>query len=489
MIAILRAQYLRWIAIPAIVSCLATLVQADVKLPKIFGDSMVLQQGKPLPVWGLAGPGEEVSVKIAGKEARGTADDKGKWLVTLPALEVSDKPLEMTVSGKNTLTFKDILVGEVWVCSGQSNMEWPLMGALNPQEEIKAADYPLIRLITVPKLRGGNEPRADFEGKWVLCKPETVAGFSAVAYFFGRDLSRDRKVPVGLIHTSWGGTPAEYWVPPATFVDHPELKKTSDHPVAVNVMKDASTLYNGMLAPLVPYAIAGAVWYQGEANVPMSKEYRQLFPGMIEGWRKAWNQGDFPFLFVQIAPWNYAAIKTWPRIGAPLVREAQLHALSLKNTAMVVSMDIGNVNDIHPKNKQEVGRRLALAARAVAYAEKLVYSGPLYKSMQVDGNKVVVHFDHAGSGLAFKGDKLVAFQIAGADKQFVDAEAKIEGDTVIVQSDKVSTPVAVRYAFEDVALPNLQNKEGLPASPFRTDDFEIDTSVAAPVAPPAAPKP
>jgi sialate O-acetylesterase len=446
-------------------------VRADVRLPKLIGDNLVLQQGKPLPIWGWADPGEKVSVTFAGKTEVATADEKGKWMVKLPAQSANSQPRELSVAGKNTIVLKNVLVGEVWIGSGQSNMEWSVAASANPQEEIQNGTYPEIRLFTVPKKRAGAEPQEDVVGQWSECTPDTVKGFSAVLYFFGRDLHKQLKVPVGLIHTSWGGTPAEHWMPNSAFAADASLKQTSDHPHAQNVMKEPGTLYNGMVAPLVPYAIQGVIWYQGESNVPMAKEYRKLFPAMIQGWRKEWNQGDFPFLYVQIAPWVYSNIPTWPRSGCPLVREAQLKTLSLPKTGMAVTMDIGDVNDIHPKNKQEVGRRLAHCARAQAYGEDLVYSGPLFKSMKVDGSKIVLSFDHLGGGLAQQGDKLRTFQIAGKDQQFVDATAEIVGETVVVHSPQVAEPVAVRYAWQDDALPNLMNRAGLPASPFRTDNF------------------
>lgn len=447
---------------------------ADVKVPKIFGDNMVLQQGKPVPVWGWADAGEKVVVTFAGKTAEATPDDKGKWTVKLPELAASAEPQVLTVMGKNTLTFKNVLVGEVWVCSGQSNMEWSVRASLNAEAEIKGAAFPQIRLITVPKPNVGkdkNEPQTDFVGSWTECKPETIPNFSAVAYFFGKNIYELKKVPVGLINTSFGGTPAEYWTPTSAFTADPMLKTMSDHAHSKNVMQQASVLYNHQINPLVPYAIAGALWYQGESNVPMGKQYAKLFPGMIQGWRKEWGQGDFPFLYVQIAPWVYDRIATWPRTGAPLVREGQLKTLTaIPNVGMVVTMDIGDVNDIHPRNKQEVGRRLSLAARALAYGEKeLVYSGPLYKSAKVEGNKITVTFDNA-KGLKMTGDKLLTFQIAGADKKFVDAAATIAGEQVVVTSDKVAEPKFVRYAFTDDAVPNLFNADGLPASPFRTDE-------------------
>lgn len=444
---------------------------ADVTMPKIFGDQMVLQRGKLLPVWGWAEPGEQVSVSLGGNSAVATTGADGRWTVTMPKLSASIAPLDITIHGANEIIIRNVLVGEVWICSGQSNMEWPLTRAANPDKEIAAADHPRIRLFTVKRNRVGAEtPAKDVVGQWSVCSKTSVPGFSAVAYFFGRHLQKHLDVPVGLINTSWGGTPAEHWMPKAAFDGDPSLKETSDHPHAQNVMKSPSGLYNGMVAPLVPMAFRGVIWYQGESNVPMSRHYLKLFSAMITGWRQAWDQGDFPFLFVQIAPWDYSGIKTWPREGAPRVREAQLKTLALPNTGMVVTTDIGNVKNIHPINKQEVGRRLGLAARAIAHGEKIIYSGPLYKSIRIDGGKAVISFTHFGGGLRVKGRELTHFQIAGEDKQFVDATAKIEGNTVIVHSDKVSNPTAVRFGFSDIAEPNLFNEEGLPASPFRTDE-------------------
>ncbi len=446
----------------------ASFAHADVKVSHLFGDNMVFQQGKPLPVWGTAAPGEAVTVTLAGKTATATADDKGNWLVKLPEMPANADGQALSIAGKNTLTFKNVLVGEVWVCSGQSNMEWPVTAALKPAEEISAAKFPQIRLITVPKAKGGDVAKTDFEGQWAECTPDTVKGFSAVAYFFGREIHQTQKVPVGLIHCSWGGQPAEFFTPPSAFAADPSLKESGDHQHAKNVMKEPSTLWNGMIAPLVPFAIQGAIWYQGESNVPMAKHYHKLFSAMIQGWRKEWNQGEFPFLFVQIAPWDYSRIPGWPREGCPLVREAQTKTLALPKTGMTVTMDIGDVNDIHPKNKQEVSHRLALSARKIAYGEAVNDSGPTLKSAEVKDKTIVVAFDNA-KGLMMKGDKLAAFQIAGADKKFVDATATLEGETVIVTAEGVAEPKFVRFAFLDTSLPNLFNGDGLPAGPFRTD--------------------
>lgn len=452
--------------------CLApSTARSDVTLPSIFGDNMVLQRDREIPVWGKAEPGEKVTVRLGQRQASGTADDNGKWMVRLPAVAAGG-PHELTVQAGNTLTLENVLVGEVWVCSGQSNMEWPMTRVDNTEQEIEAADHPRLRLFSV-KRTTSETPLDDVEASWRTCTPETVHDFSAVAYFFGRGLHEKLDVPVGLVKTAWGGTPAEYWTPPAMFEADPTLTITAEHPHAKNVMEKRGSLYNGMIAPLVPFAIRGAIWYQGESNVPMGEHYHKLFSSMITGWRRAWNQGDFPFLFVQIAPWDYSKIEGWPPEGCPLVREAQAKTLELKNTAMVVTMDIGNVEDIHPTNKQDVGARLALAARAIAYGEDVVYSGPILQFEEIAGNKVICHFDHADGGLVSRGGPPSTFQIAGEDRRFVDATATIAGDTVVVQSEKVSSPVAVRFAWKDTALPNLFNKQGLPASPFRTDTWPV----------------
>lgn len=443
--------------------------QADVTLPKVFTDHMVLQRDKLLPIWGWAEPGEQVAVTVGGNSAAATADDEGRWKVTMPKMSSAAEPLDITIRGNNELIVRDVLVGEVWICSGQSNMEWSLTRALNPEQEIAAADHPRLRLFTVKKTRA-DSPASDVVGEWSVCTPESAAGFSAVAYFFGRHLQQHLDVPIGLINTSWGGTPAEYWTPKTVFDNDPAMLEPVDHPYAQKVLTTPSILYNGMIAPLIPFACRGVIWYQGESNVSMASQYHRLFTSMITSWREAWGQGDFPFLFVQIAPWDYSGIASWPRSGVPRIREAQLQTLTLPKTGMVVTTDIGNLKDIHPKNKQEVGRRLGLSARAIAYGEKLEHSGPLFKSVRFEGDRAIVSFTHVGGGLRVKGQELTEFQIAGEDKNFVPATAEIDGRTVVVHSDEVANPTAVRFGFSDVALPNLFNESGLPASPFRTDE-------------------
>jgi sialate O-acetylesterase len=488
-------------------------VFADIKLPAIIGDNMVLQQGEKVAIWGWADPGEEVMVGVSWHSMKWavTANKDGKWSFKMTSPKVGG-PYEMTLTGKNSITIKNILVGEVWVASGQSNMQWTVSNSANAEQEIAEANYPKIRLFYVTR-KVADEPQSDCEGSWVECSPETVPDFSAVAYFFGRELYKQLDVPVGLIHTSWGGTPAEAWTRREVLKAMPEcapiLKRYADavanYPNAkeeyeqkLAEWKEAAAkakadginpprrpgepfgpghphspagLYNAMIAPLIPYGIAGAIWYQGESNAGRAYQYRTLFPAMIKNWRKDWGLGQFPFLFVQLA--NFMKTKPEPGDSAwAELREAQSMTLALPNTGMAVIIDIGEADNIHPKNKQDVGKRLALWALANTYDKKLVYSGPIYKSMKVDGNSIVLSFDHVGGGLIAKGgDELKGFAIAGADKKFVWADAKIEGDTVVVSSNEVSEPVTVRYAWADNPVCNLYNIEELPASPFRTDDW------------------
>ncbi len=443
-------------------------LQAAVKLAGVFGDNMVLQRDMPVPVWGWADKVEEVTVSIADQTHTAKAGEDGRWKVTLDKLKVGE-PLEMTVKGSSgeETKFSNILVGEVWVCSGQSNMEMGIGACNRANEEIAAADYPNLRLFTVPKTKAA-EPAAELKSKWLPCTPKSVSadgwgGFSAAAYFFGRQLHKELGVPIGLIHTSWGGTPAEFWTSRKALEDDPALK-----PLAQG---ESSCLYNGMIAPLIPFAIRGAIWYQGESNVSRAYQYRTLFPAMIRDWRTAWGQGDFPFGFVQIAPFRYD--NTDPACWAELCEAQTMTLRSVPNTGMAVTVDIGDIKDIHPKNKQEVGRRLALWALAKVYGKDIVYSGPLYKSMAVEGDKIRLQFDHVGGGLVSRdGKPLSDFTIAGADRKFVPATAEIDGDSVVVSNPAVAAPVAVRFAWRDTAEPNLSNKAGLPTGPFRTDSWK-----------------
>ena len=450
-------------------ACWTSIGLSAVKLPAVISDNMVLQRGMPVPIWGWADKGEEVTVAIAGQTKTAKAGDDGRWKVVLDKLEVG-QPLEMTVKGSsgNAITLKNILVGEVWVCSGQSNMEMGIGMCDKAKEEIAAANYPEIRLLMAPNVKAA-QPANDTTAKWAPCTPQSVAadgwgGFSALAYYFGRQLHKELKVPIGLIDTTWGGTPAEFWTSRKALESNPSLK-----PLAQG---EASCLYNGMIAPLIPYAIRGAIWYQGESNAGQAYLYRTLFPAMIANWRADWGQGDFPFGFVQLAPFRYGGQN--PANWAELCEAQRLTLDASPNSGMAVTTDIGNVKDIHPTNKQEVGRRLALWALAKTYGKSdLVYSGPIYKSMAAEGNKIRLQFDHLGGGLKTSdGKPLVEFTIAGADQKFVPAVAEIDNNSVVVHADTVAQPVAVRYAWRDDTQPNLANKEGLPASPFRTDAWK-----------------
>jgi len=526
-------------------SCIAMsgFLRADVNPSPLFSDGAVLQQGVPLPVWGQAGAGEKVTVRFRGAEASATADRTGKWKVQLPAQEAGG-PFEMTLSGSNTLTIGNILVGEVWVCAGQSNMAFSLNGADNAAAEIPTANYPKLRLFGVGA-KGHALPQTTLPGgKWVECSPQTVGGFTAVGYYFGRDLLKARAVPVGLISATWCGTVAESWTSLDGLKKHKELqgyvdvaqKLADNYPRAQYLLPgrfaqywaeftkwdnstgkayrkayeewetatkaakaegkrppmapppprnlpplpppspDAdeqrfipSVIFNGKIAPITQYPIRGVIWYQAEGNsvkdhepsTEKAMEYRTLFPCLIADWRDKWGIGDFPFLFVQLP----AFVKFCPEI-----REAQLLTLGKSpNTAMAVTADLGEPGNLHPTNKEPVGVRLALAARAVAYGEKIAYSGPLFKSLKTDGSRAILSFEHTGGGLVAKGGELKGFTIAGTDGKFVPAKAEIVGETVVVTSPEINTPAAVRYGWSNVPDVNLFNKEGLPASPFRTD--------------------
>ncbi len=481
-------------------------VHADVRLAALFSDNMVVQQKLPVPVWGWAAPGEVVTVTLGGSKATATTDGQGKWMVRLDPLPAGG-PLELSVAGNNALTIKNVVVGEVYVASGQSNMEWPVANVRDAAREIAAADHPNIRMFTVVKSIACS-PQVDCRGHWDVCSPGTAGGFSAVGYFFALNLQKALNVPVGIIHTSWGGTPVQSWTDLQSLLDEPALKPMAtaaegqfaayskqladavrgwlpayDAAVAAGQQPPwapplpsnqpgpwtSTVLYNGMIAPLVPYAIAGAIWYQGESNAGNAALYRTQFPAMIKGWRRVWGQGDFPFFWVQLA--NYMQARPEPsESGWAELREAQTMTLALPNTGMATIIDLGEANDIHPRNKQDVGARLALVAEKVAYGRDVVYSGPMYAGMKVEGNKAVISFTHVDGGLEAKGgEPLKGFALCGEDKKYVWADAAIVGETVVVSSPQVPQPVAVRYAWADNPVCNLYNKAGLPAVPFRTD--------------------
>jgi sialate O-acetylesterase len=448
---------LRSIAFTALILASSTLpkAQADVALPKVIGSHMVLQRDRPLPIWGWADPGEAVTVKLDEATASAKADEKGDWKVVLPAVKADGKAHSMTVSGKNKIELEDILIGEVWIGSGQSNMEMGITACDKAKEEVPAANYPKIRLLLVPKVQTG-QPAKDVKADWVECSPKTVAtggwgGFSAALFYFGQRLHKELDVPIGLIDSAWGGSPIEPWT--------------------VSGEKGGG-MYNGMIAPVKPFAIRGAIWYQGESNMGNGLKYADKMKALIEGWRKVWGC-DFPFYFVQLAPFGGYGPGSLPSLW-----EAQVASLKIPGTGMAVTTDIvHNVGDIHPRNKFDVGNRLALWALAKDYGKKdLVYSGPLYKSLKVDGNKIRLSFAHVGGGLKSRdGKPLSEFEVAGEDGKFVPAEAAIDGDTVLVQAKEVTSPTQTRFGWQNKANPNLVNKEGLPASPFQTSNWQGGT--------------
>jgi sialate O-acetylesterase len=438
---------------------------------------MVLQSEMKLPVWGTAEPGETVTVEFAGQKKQATATSGGRWRLDLEPVTASATPATFSISGTSTahsIRFQDVLVGEVWLCSGEANMERTLglragqKPITNWKQEVAGATHPTLRQLTVkPRAAASPQPAAD--ATWTVCSPDTVATFTAVGYFFARDLQQKIRVPIGIINASCGETPAEAWTSAKGLSAFPEFHETlaaqaaiSGHSVTLAPDKSApASLYNGMIAPLLPYAIRGVAFYQGESNAERPEQYRQLFPALIADWRQHWNQGDFPFLFVQVAP-NLQS--------NPKLREAQLLTWQrTKNTAMIVTLDCGDVEDIHPPRKQPVGARLALAARALAYHEPVEYSGPVYESMTVDEDQAVLHFSHLAGGLAANNFSLMGFTMAGPDGIFHAAHGEIEGDTVVVSIPDVQKPDAVRYAWEKAPDGNLVNDTGLPASPFRTD--------------------
>jgi len=470
-------------------ACAVVPLRADVRPASIFGDSMVLQRDMPVPVWGRAEPGEEVSVSIGGQTKESTADKDGRWRVQLDALEADEDGQTLTISGKNKIEFKDVLVGEVWICSGQSNMEWPLARTLDAEQEIDAAEHEQIRLFNVPGHTTSPVPKDTCPGSWQVCRPKTASGFSAVGYFFGRRLHAELKVPIGLVGSNWGGTRIEPWTSPAGFASVPELKSIADQVAAYDAQTkinrgSPSAIYNAMIHPLAPFAMRGAIWYQGESNGGEGESYYHKTRALVHGWRDLFNP-ELAFYWVQLANFRKPSDDPAGGDGWARIREAQRKALGIEHTGMAVTIDIGEANDIHPRNKQDVGDRLARWALYQTYDKKdVVPSGPLYKSHKVEDGAIRVSFDHVGSGLMVghkeglspakevKDGKLSRFAIAGADKQWHWAEATIDGREVVVKSPEVPQPVAVRYAYTmNPEGANLYNKEGLPASPFRTDDW------------------
>ncbi|WP_201980035.1 sialate O-acetylesterase [Hymenobacter rubidus] len=489
---------------------LPTLGRADVTVPALLTDNMVLQQKTTVALWGWAIPGEAVTVTAGWQKAvaKTTADAQGNWLVRVPTVKAGG-PYSIAIAGKNKLQINNVMLGEVWLCSGQSNMNFPIAkgegwrtGLKNAAEVIAKANHPTIRLFTVAQ-KVADSPQRDVSGSWAVCSPETVGTFSAVAYFFGLEIQQNLNVPVGLIHSSWGGTPAESWTRKDVLENNPLLRpiltryntglaqrpayetalaawkqekadnpqstrpKPTD-PLSAGSNKSPYKLYNGMIRGLEPYTLRGVIWYQGESNAERAYQYRTLFPALIASWRQDWQQPSLPFYFVQIAPHKSQNAE---------IREAQLLTLrTVPHTGMVVTTDVGDSLDIHPRDKLTVGHRLALWALAKDYGQKsLPYSGPLYKAMTVKTGEARLTFDYADGLTAPGGGALREFTIAGPDSVFVPAQARIEGRTVVVSSPRVAQPVAVRFGWSKSPMPNLFNGAGLPASPFRTDAWRTPT--------------
>ncbi len=505
---------------------------AEVTVPAIFSNSMVLQRDQKVPLWGWADEGEKVTVEFAGQKAVTTAKD-GKWSVTLNALRANSKGAKLTVQGKNRIELEDVLVGEVWFCSGQSNMAFTVNASKDAQTEIATANNGRIRHFKVANVTG-EKSLAEVKtiGGWKAASKDTVGSFTAVGYYFGREIEKALDVPIGLIGCNWGGTRIEPWIPPVGFQSVPALKEEfadkldtfprmapvmqripvpvldkdgkpvigkdgkpttrqvpeldkDGKPVLMASQGSPTAIYNAMVHPIIPYAIRGVLWYQGEANNGEGMIYFEKMKALIGGWRSSWQQGDFPFYFVQLAPFQYKRPESLPALW-----EAQTATLSVPNTGMAVTTDVGMVSDIHPKDKQTVGHRLALWALAKTYQKPAgPHASPLFDKLKIEGTKARVSFKNADGGLkARDGRALTWFTIAGEDKKFVEARAEISGDSVIVSAPGVEKPVAVRFGWNETAEPNLANGAGLPASPFRTDPWTDATMPTVTVAPDATKK-
>ena len=506
----LRCGIATGLLIAAVTQCTASLAPAAVTLAAPFGDGMVLQRDRPVPVWGWTDPRQTVTVEVAGRTQSVQADANGRWRVTLPAIDAGG-PYELTVRGPEEIRIRDVLVGEVWVCSGQSNMDMTLSAVENAAQEVAAAKYPRLRTLRMP-VRGSGllQERLDQRPAWQACAPQTAGGFSAVAYFFGRELHQKLDVPIGLIVVATGATPIELWVPREGLALNPELAEWSEaarqvdaqyrqesagyrralaaweavgkaagqtapvEPVHPYLAKDndrrgLGTFFNGAVGPVVGYGIRGTIWYQGESNRgDSSQAYFAFHKALIRGWRQVWNQGEFPFYYVQIS-----ALDSWrPNWQIPEIWEGQTMVLQLPHTGMAVIHDLcKDLKNIHPTSKAGVGQRLALWALAKTYGRQdLPYSGPIYKSHEIEGRRVRIRFDYAFGGLRSRdGKPLDWFTLAGPDGEFVPAQAQVDGDSVVVWSEQVEQPKAVRFAWDETAQPNLVNGAGLPAGPFRTN--------------------
>jgi sialate O-acetylesterase len=506
---------LRYLFVILLVGFCTAGVRANVALPDVISDGMVLQQNQKAPIWGKADPGESVTVRFAGQSKSTTAGSDGEWLIKLDPMKANAAPAIMTISGRNTIDLKNILIGEVWLVAGQSNMQRLLSETGNGEAAIAAADHPLIRLFNVSRQVAFKHAPPPL-GRWQASSPQSVKDFSAAGYYFGVELEKELHVPIGLINASYGGSQAEAWTPVEYLVNSPDLRATVERtkiwdeerarvrleydeaikkwradadkatvagarpspspavPDALREYRIAASIYDGMIAPLIPFYIRGAIWYQGESNEARAQQYEILLPTMIKAWRERWAEGEFPFGIVQLP--NYRDPKPEPADEAwSHIREAQRRtAVATVNTGLIVTIDIGEARDIHPKNKLDVGKRMARWALVDAYGRKMTKSGPMFREARHAGSQMLIKFDEVGGGLRIRdGSELSEFAIAGDDRKWFWANAKIVGkDTVQVWSNEVKKPIAVRYAFNNNPRhPNLTNDTGLPAAPFRTDDW------------------
>jgi len=478
-------------------------VKATIVLPDLISDNMVLQQNIPIHIWGRATIGEKVTVSLLAQSKTAVTDVNGRWQLWLDPV-TSKTVTKMTVSGTNSITVSNILIGEVWFASGQSNMEWDVSQSNNAEEEIANASYPEIRIFDATR-SFSDTLKTEIKGRWVVCTPETIKNITAAGYFFARGIHKQLKVPIGLIEASWGATRCEAWTPAEVqkadsrlnfwqtkwnnyVLSLPTLKeeyknkmaawekeveeakangkslpRRPEEPQSLNKTKP-SVIYNGVVAPISNYTIRGVIWYQGENNAYQGEAfpYRYLFPTMIKSWRKAWNQGDFPFIFVQLSTLDKHPY--WP-----VLRESQTEALKLPNTGMAVTYDIGDPTNAHYKNKQDVGRRLELIARKLVYGENIEASGPVFQQLKIQGNSIRIWFDHNKGLKPSTGSVLTGFEIAGKDGKLYPATALVEGETIVLTNPAVTKPLIARYAFKDAIVANLVNQSGLPALPFRTD--------------------
>jgi sialate O-acetylesterase len=515
-------------AILIVTGFLAAPLQASVALAPLFVDGAVIQRDKPVPVWGTADAGEKISVVFAGQNHATTADAGGRWRVNLAALPASSTPREIVIKASNIITVRDVLVGEVWLASGQSNMEWPLAYSTDAKKEIAAANFPLVRQFKVAK-QPGFTPLATVAGTWTPALPDTAGQFSGVAYYFALDLHRKLKVPVGILNSSWGGTGIDTWISPDACRTAPSLasafqkfetgpRATAEEKAAFQESQAAwekarddakaakqpfsqpapkappglpssrtlTALYNGMIHPLVPYALRGAIWYQGESSTSIAAAYPGRMEALVGGWRQAFDQGDFPFYWVQLPNLDIGGQNQTNWLWAEM-REAQAKSLSIPNTAQAVTLDVGDNKGLHPKNKKPVGERLALLALARTYSMKdVVDSGPAFKSATLEGSAYRITYQPSPSALTPSPAGLTGFELAGRDQVFHPAEAVIDGSTVVVTSLLVKDPVALRYAYRNAPAVGLFNADGLPAAPFRTDSWPApkETKTALPASAP-----